>query len=148
MHSAASWRENRIRQLISLEDHHFASCDESPLTVSLLNDLKSSTFDRCQLLSVGTSGACNCPRAINRRKFRRNKANLLNGYGLLALAGFCNPAKEGPHLRPPFDQRSVNANVIGILIPKVIQSGDISHIKASDCLVHHASDGPFVFFVC
>jgi len=24
-----------------LEDHHFASCDESPFTVSLLNDLKS-----------------------------------------------------------------------------------------------------------
>src|SRR5713226_7614192 len=40
------------KQLISFEDHHFASCDESPFTVPLLNDLKSSTFDRRQLLSV------------------------------------------------------------------------------------------------
>jgi hypothetical protein len=32
----------------SFEDHHLASCDESPFTVSLLNDLKPSTFDRRQ----------------------------------------------------------------------------------------------------
>ena len=128
----------------SFEDHHFASCDESPFTVSLLNDLKPSTFDRRQFLSVGTSGACNRPRTIHGRKFRRNEANLLDGGDLLALAGFCHLAKEGLHLSPPFDQRSVNANLIGILIPKVVQSADIPFIEARDCLIHHASDGPFV----
>jgi hypothetical protein len=115
-----------------------------PFTVSLLNGLKPSTFDRRQFLSVGTSGACNRPRTIHGRKFRRNEANLLDGGDLLALAGFCHLAKEGLHLSPPFDQRSFNANVIGILIPKVVQSADIPFIEARDCLIHHASDGPFV----
>src|SRR5712664_1651909 len=83
-------RKIGVAHLISFEDDHFASCDESPSTVSLLNDLKSSTIDRGQLFSVGTLGACNCPGTINRREFRRNKANLLNGGDLVSRAGFCH----------------------------------------------------------
>ena len=73
---------------------------------------------------------------------------MLNGGDLVSRAGFAHLAKEAAHLGSPFDQRSVNANVIGILIPKVVQSADIPSIKASHCLIHHASDGPFVFLVC
>src|SRR5258708_15613985 len=141
-------RKSGVAHLISFEDHHFAGCDESPFTVSLVNDLKSSAFDRRELLSVGTSDTCNCPRTINRRDILRNKANLLDRGDLVSRAGFCHLTKEALHLSPPFDQRSINANVIGILIPKVVQSADIPSIKTSDCLIHHASNGPFVLLVC
>src|SRR5205823_9714699 len=33
-----------------------------------------------------------------------------------------------------------------MLIPKIIESGDVTSVEASDCLIYHASDGTFVLF--
>lgn len=111
--------------LFSGEDDHFTSCDESPPAIFLLNKLESSIFNRWEFLAFSISGTCNCLQPINRRKFMRNEANLLHRGGLLSRPGVPHHAEEFFHLLPPFNQGSVSANIISILIPKIVEGTDV-----------------------
>src|SRR5947208_15674744 len=55
--------------LTSPKDHHFTGCDEFPAPIFLLDEFKSPSFYRGQLLSSGVPSFRDSPRAVHRCEF-------------------------------------------------------------------------------
>ena len=137
----------KSHSLSSPKNHHFTGSNEFPDSTFLLDQFKSPASYCGQVLSARVPSSRHSPGAVHSRKFWRDEANLFDCCALLPGAAFSHLKEKALNLTSTFGQFAVNSNVISILVPEISKHAHIPPVKPTNCLIHHASNRPFILLL-